>query len=228
MSPHSIRPKTQWIQSLFDKIANRYDSINFFLSLGLHLKWKRDLINSLGDLSQKSVLDVATGTGDLALMCASAGAKVVGLDISQKMLEIANRKDKNDQVKWIHSDIQNLSSTNEEFDFVLCSFGVRNFENPQQGILYMWSKLKPKGVMGIMEFGSWNKLKLFPTLLEWIAINILKADSIAYRHLVLSSNSFECGKEFSDKYLNKIGFVKSLVYEKKYFGIFYIYLITKE
>ena len=150
---------------MFNKIAPNYDLLNHLLSLNFDKQWRKKAISTLKDHQPKSILDIATGTGDLAIEAAKqlSVERIVGLDIADKMLSIGRKKI---QKKGLESkismelgDSENLKYQTESFDAVTAAFGVRNFEDLEKGLEEMHRVLKKGGKIVILEF---TKPRKFP------------------------------------------------------------------
>ena len=145
-----IPPEKKNIRAMFNNIAKRYDFLNHFLSLGIDNYWRRKVIKILKDHQPKEILDVATGTGDLAIkLIKLKPTKIIGIDIAEEMLTIANekiiKKKLNKTIEVFTADSENLPFNNMTFDAVTVAFGVRNFENLEKGINEMGRVLKSEG-----------------------------------------------------------------------------------
>lgn len=141
---------------MFDNISRKYDFLNHSLSLGIDRSWRRKTINALKDIAPKRILDVATGTGDLAIDAMRLKPEeVVGVDISEGMLAIAKEKvSKKGLDKWIKlqiADCEDLQFPDNSFDALTCAFGVRNFENLKKGLEEMGRVVRPGGKVAIVE-----------------------------------------------------------------------------
>ena len=152
------------VEAMFNDIAPKYDFLNHFLSLGIDIQWRKKVRKLLAPLKPKSILDVATGTADLAIELSKLNPeKIIGIDIASNMLEIGKKKVKAKQLDNIIElqlgDSENLAFEDNSFDAVTVAFGVRNFENLQQGLHEMYRVLKPGGITAILEF---SKPKTFP------------------------------------------------------------------
>ncbi len=165
MNQHSSNEgKKIKVEAMFDDIAPKYDFLNHFLSMGIDIQWRKKVRRLIAPLHPRHILDIATGTGDLAIeLTKLEPEKIVGLDISANMLEIGKEKikaKKLDQIIEMHlGDSENLPFENNTFDAVTVAFGVRNFENLQKGLQEMHRVLKPGGMAAILEF---SKPKAFP------------------------------------------------------------------
>lgn len=201
---------------MFNEIAHRYDFLNRFLSLGIDKGWRKKAINSLKDIQPKHILDVATGTGDLAIAALKLHPeKVTGIDLSSQMLSAGQQKlnklQVNHQIELIKGDSESLPFGNNNFDAVTVAFGVRNFENLQLGLNEMYRVLKPGGKIAILEF---SKPKSFPykQLYNFYFSQILPVwgglisnSKQAYSYLPESVKHFPEGADFL-QYLTQAGF----------------------
>ena len=152
------------VEAMFNDIAPKYDFLNHFLSMGIDIQWRKKVKKLIAPLQPKSILDVATGTADLAIELSKLNPeKIVGVDIASKMLEIGKEKVKarklDNVIELQLGDSENLAFQNNSFDAVTVAFGVRNFENLQKGLSEMHRVLKPGGITAILEF---SKPKTFP------------------------------------------------------------------
>lgn len=149
--------KKQQVATMFNEIAFKYDFLNRFLSAGIDISWRKKGISQLKELKPKMVLDVATGTADVALLTYKMlqPEKIVGIDISEGMLNIGRKKiaDKNLQqtIQLEIGDSEQINYPDNSFDAITVAFGVRNFENLEVGLQNMLRVLKPKGKLVIIE-----------------------------------------------------------------------------
>ena len=144
---------------MFDGIAGKYDLLNRVLSMGIDQGWRKKAIMSLAMVAPESILDVATGTGDLAIAAVrQTGARVTGIDISEGMLAIGRAKlakaGLTEKVALQREDIAALPFPDNQFDGVMCAYGVRNFEHLEQGLAEMCRVLRPGGRLAILEFSK--------------------------------------------------------------------------
>ncbi|PWU01729.1 MAG: bifunctional demethylmenaquinone methyltransferase/2-methoxy-6-polyprenyl-1,4-benzoquinol methylase UbiE [Bacteroidetes bacterium] len=152
--------KKQQVAAMFDKIAFRYDFLNRFLSAGIDIRWRKKALKQLIQEKPKMVLDVATGTGDMAIMACELlhPDKVVGIDISPKMLDLGREKllkhGLSQRVDLQVGDSETINFPDHTFDAVTVAFGVRNFENLEKGIAEIYRVLKPEGKLVILEFSK--------------------------------------------------------------------------
>ncbi len=202
---------------MFDRIAGRYDFMNHFLSAGIDKTWRKKAIKRLIMDDPKIILDVATGTADMALLTCHIlkPEKIVGIDISAQMLEIGKKKVEKEGLENIIelqiSDSEAINFPENSFDAVIAAFGVRNFENLEKGLSEMFRVLKPGGRLVILEFSkpkskavrkiyNWYMSMVAPGMARWFRQN-----KEAYQYLFESANSFPDRLHFVDL-LNKAGF----------------------
>jgi demethylmenaquinone methyltransferase / 2-methoxy-6-polyprenyl-1,4-benzoquinol methylase len=204
----SIKPfsqdgkKKDQVADMFNQIAGKYDFMNRFLSAGIDKSWRRKAIKEIMDDKPQHVLDVATGTGDMALMAAKmiAPEKITGIDISEGMLEIGRRKVLAAQLKTnidlLRGDSETINFADDTFDAVMVAFGVRNFENLQQGLKEILRVMKPGARLVVLEFSK-PKDGLMRSLYKWymsqLAPSIAKLfrqNKKAYQYLNESSMAF--------------------------------------
>src|SRR5690348_7175233 len=140
------------IRSMFASIATRYDRANTILSAGVHHTWRRRTVRRAGVRRGQRVLDCATGTGDLAIRFRKAGADVVGIDFTPKMIELARAKAPS--IRFEVADVMSLPFSNDSFDVASIGFGIRNVADPQQAIAEMARVVRPRGKVIVLEFGQ--------------------------------------------------------------------------
>ncbi len=209
--------KKQAVADMFNSIAPRYDLLNRVLSAGIDQRWRRRVVKELRPYNPRRILDVATGTGDLALLLAKSfpEARVVGVDIAQAMLDRGQEKVKEqgltERVKLQRGDSEKLPFSDRQFDAVTVAFGVRNFENLRKGLQEMKRVLKPGGHVAILEFSHprafpirtlyWVYARhLLPRIGKW-----LSRHEAAYRYLPESVEVFPDGDDFL-RVLEEVGF----------------------
>ena len=158
--------KKEQVADMFDSIAFRYDFLNRFLSAGIDVWWRKKAIKQIADLKPQSVLDVATGTADVALMTYDMlhPKKITGIDISVGMLDLGRKKiaarGLENTIELFTGDSENIAFADNTFDAITVSFGVRNFQNLSKGLEEMLRVLKPGGKLVVLEFSK-PKNKLF-------------------------------------------------------------------
>lgn len=208
--------KKEEVAEMFNNISRRYDFLNHFLSLGIDKIWRRKAINMLRDTKPERILDIATGTGDFALAALRLKPnEVVGVDISEGMLEVGREKMKRKGVDKVIrlqlGDSEMLPFETGSFDALTVGFGVRNYENLEKGLTEMLRILRPGGKAVILEF---SKPKRFPIkqlfgfyskrLIPFFGKRISK-DERAYTYLPESVAAFPEGQDFVD-IMHKVGY----------------------
>ena len=192
---------------MFDDISSRYDFLNHFLSFGIDRMWRKKLVRLLGKNSPQEILDVATGTGDLALAIAKTGPKkIVGIDISGQMLEVGRQKiikaGKSDMIIFHLADAEKIPFGDDSFDAISVAFGVRNFEDLEKGIREMHRVLRPGGWMFILEFSHpvsfpmKQMYYLYSRFFIPVMGRMISGNSNAYSYLPESVAAFPSGKKF--------------------------------
>ena len=208
------------IQAMFNAVAPRYDFLNRILSIGYDRYWRKVAVNQFGNISNKTFLDVATGTADIALEIAKrhpSALQVIGMDFSQSMLKLGSNKiNKNNLVKeipLIPASAENIPLKDQIFDGAITAFGVRNFSDARKGILEMYRVLKPNGKIVILEF-SFPKYRLLQWLYRLyfekilpITGRIISGHKTAYSYLPISVANFPQGEAFKE-ILENSGFKK--------------------
>ena len=229
--------KKDQVSRMFDNIAWRYDFLNHFLSLGIDHKWRRRAIHILSQVSPESILDVACGTGDLSIEALKLKPrKIIGVDISQGMLakgrEKLEKKDRKKIITLVQGDSEALQFDDEAFDAVMVAFGVRNFEDLDQGLAEMLRVLKPGGLLVVLEFskpGSQFFKKIFNLYFSRILPfmgSLFSKDASAYSYLPESVNAFPDRSDFLD-IMRKAGFTDTC-FEELTMGIVCLYYGKKE
>jgi demethylmenaquinone methyltransferase / 2-methoxy-6-polyprenyl-1,4-benzoquinol methylase len=229
-------PEKKVVREMFNNIAPRYDLLNTLLSFGTHKTWKRKTIRQFKKDNVRSFLDVATGTGDLAILAAKLKPeKIHGVDISPEMLSIGRQKIKkrglDNLIRLMIADSEVLPFVDNSFDAVTVGFGVRNFENLEKGLAEMLRVLRPGAKAVILEFSIPTK-KLFRRFYFFYFLNILPAigklvsrHHRAYRYLPESVSSFPSGDQFI-KIMDSVGF-KNTGFKPLSFGIACMYMGMK-
>ncbi len=232
----SSEGKKKQIRSMFDNIAPKYDFLNHFLSLGIDKIWRKRAIKLLKGIQTPIVLDIATGTGDLAIASMRLKPKkVVGVDLSPQMLKVGEekikRKNLENVISMVEGDSENLPFNDSEFDASTVAFGVRNFENLQKGLKEICRVLKPGGKFVVLEFSNPTTFpfkqiyKFYSTkILPWWG-GVLSKDKEAYTYLPESVAAFPEGEKFV-KELEDAGFISQKVW-KQTFGVATIYFACK-
>jgi len=233
---HSDLPKKQQVEQMFDSIAPKYDFLNHFLSAGIDNLWRKRAINTLLTKKPKYILDMATGTGDLAFEALKRlnPDKIVGLDISEGMLSYARKKAKHRGIEIIsfeRGDSENINYSENTFDAVTVAFGVRNFENLDKGLKELQRVLKPGGSVVVLEFSKPQNFPVkeiynfyFAKILPLWG-KIISKDNQAYTYLPESVMAFPEGRDFLQR-LEQAGF-KETKAKKLTFGICSLYTAIK-
>jgi demethylmenaquinone methyltransferase/2-methoxy-6-polyprenyl-1,4-benzoquinol methylase len=225
--------KKQQVSTMFNDIAGKYDFMNRFLSAGIDVSWRKKAIKELKKDNPKLILDVATGTADMALMAYKAikPEKIVGIDISDKMLELGRQKVEKEnlgtKIELLSGDSETIKFADNTFDAVMVAFGVRNFENLQKGMQEILRVMKPGARLVVLEFskpripGVQQLYNLYmgiiaPQFAQWFAKN-----KKAYQYLNESAKAFPDRQKFIDV-LNQTGYSDTF-YKPLSLGICCIY-----
>lgn len=231
-------PKKTQVSEMFDRIAQRYDFMNRFLSAGIDVSWRRKAIRLFKPDAPKVILDVATGTGDMAIMAAKIlqPEKIIGIDISEKMLEVGRKKVEKEslqtRIELYSGDGETINFTENTFDGVMVAFGVRNFEHLERGLQEILRVMKPGAQLVVLEFskprvpGIKSLYNLYmgvvaPQVAKWFNQN-----KRAYQYLNESAKAFPDRQLFIN-ILNKTGF-SNTYYKSLSLGICCIYSARKK
>lgn len=229
--------KGEQVEAMFNNIAPTYDKLNHRLSWDIDKAWRKKAIEKLAPYSPQSILDVATGTGDLAILSAQTlhPEKIIGVDISDKMMEIGRQKiqslELDKTISLQKDDCMNLSFADNSFDAVTAAFGIRNFSYLDRGLKEMCRILKKGGHLCIIELTtpvSFPMKQLF-----WIYSHailpvwgrLISHDKEAYKYLTATIEAFPQGEQMTD-ILSKAGF-SSVSFKRLTFGICTLYFATK-
>lgn len=232
----SDQQKKQQVEQMFDNIAPKYDFLNHFLSLGIDKCWRKRAIKILSGYKHETILDVASGTGDFAIAAAKLNPKkIVGFDLSEQMLNVGRQKiaklGLSNVIEFKKGDSEAMPFVNEEFDAITVAFGVRNFENLENGLAEFLRVLKKDGVAVVLEF---SKPKYFPMKqIYWLYFfrilplvgRMVSKDQSAYSYLPESVMAFPDDEKFL-AVLRKIGF-RNATQRRLTFGIATIYIAQK-
>ena len=239
ITPYKDSPlsKKEQVASMFDAISGNYDNLNRVISFGIDVKWRKKVLKMVADTYPKTILDIATGTGDLAILMAQTKAeKIIGLDISAGMLEVGKQKiiDKNlsQRIEMVLADSENMPFADHYFDAITVAFGVRNFENLEKGLAEILRVLKPNGLFVILETSIPEKTP-YKQGYTFYSKNILpmigklfSKDDAAYGYLSESAAAFPYGEALNN-ILKKIGFI-DVVAMPQTFGVATIYSASKK
>lgn len=208
--------KREQVEQMFDSIAPKYDFLNRFLSLGIDQIWRKKAINSLKEVNPKQILDVATGTGDLAIAALKLQPDAItGIDISNEMLKVGRQKiankNQSQKIVLIHGDSNELPFEDNKFDAITVAFGVRNFEFLQQGINQMYRVTRKGGKIAVLEFSKPQQLpfkQLYNFYFKFILPGwgrLISQNKTAYTYLPESVQHFPEGEAFAT-YLRNAGY----------------------
>ena len=232
----SSASKKEQVTDMFNTISKEYDGLNRVISFGIDIKWRNKVVELVGATNPSSILDVATGTGDLAINLSRTEAKeIIGLDISPGMLEVGKKKvheKKLDQtIKMTLGDGEKIDFPDSYFDAITVSFGVRNFENLNQGLGEIYRVLKPNGIFVVLETSVPTKpvykqgYNFYTKQILPLIGKVFSNDKVAYKYLSESAISFPYGEAFNN-ILRNIGF-KNIEDKPQTFGVATIYTASK-
>lgn len=229
--------KKEQVTQMFDTISKNYDGLNRVISFGIDIKWRNRVVDILSEKNPKTILDIATGTGDLAINLVRTGAeKIVGLDISPGMLEVGKQKvaakNLDATIEMVVGDSEQLPFPDDSFDAITVAFGVRNFETLEKGLAEILRVLAPGGTFVVLETAVPTKTP-FKQGYNFYTKNILPTigklfskDRSAYAYLSESASVFPHGEDFNN-ILREIGFIE-VENRPQTFGVASIYLATKQ
>ncbi len=233
----SNKSKTMQVAAMFDSIAPQYDRVNRFLSVGIDIGWRKKAIEFLRPIHPQKILDVATGTADVALMTEDIlkPSSIIGIDISNGMLDVGRKKieaaGKSAIIELYNGDSAALEYADNSFDAVTVAFGVRNFQYLEKGLAEILRVLRPGGKLVVLEFSKPKNVFVkgfYNVYMKLVSPNIAKLFSKnkqAYQYLDASIKAFPEGKDFI-AVLQKIGFSNN-INKPLSFGICSIYCGTK-
>jgi demethylmenaquinone methyltransferase/2-methoxy-6-polyprenyl-1,4-benzoquinol methylase len=212
----SAKTKKEQVAEMFDNIAGRYDFMNRFLSAGTDIGWRKKAIKLLKKDNPKTILDIATGTADMAILACKLlnPDQVTGIDISEQMLEAGRKKVEKerlvDKIRLQRGDSETINFAENTFDAGMVAFGVRNFENLEKGLIEIQRVLKPGGQLVILEFSKPNRpvRSLYNLYMGIVAPQMAKwfrQNKEAYQYLNKSANAFPDKKDLVE-ILNKVGY----------------------
>jgi len=206
------------VATMFDNISSKYDNLNRVISFGIDVKWRKKILKMVALKNPDTILDIATGTGDLAILLANTNAKkIIGLDISEGMLEVGKQKiaHKNltDKIEMVLGDSEKIPYEDNSFDVVTVAFGIRNFEDLEKGLAEILRVLKPGGLFVILETSVPEKFpfkqgyKFYTKNILPIIGKLFSKDKVAYQYLCDSASIFPYGEKLNN-ILQKIGFIE--------------------
>ncbi|WP_370226615.1 bifunctional demethylmenaquinone methyltransferase/2-methoxy-6-polyprenyl-1,4-benzoquinol methylase UbiE [Mesoflavibacter sp.] len=229
--------KKEQVTKMFDTISKDYDGLNRVISFGIDIKWRKRVVEIVKKQQPKTILDIATGTGDLAINLAETSAEeIVGLDISPGMLEVGKEKVKakqlDNRVKMIIGDSENMPFEDNTFDAITVAFGVRNFETLENGLKDILRVLKPGGTFVILETSVPTKFpfkqgyKAYSKFILPSIGRLFSKDKTAYKYLSESASVFPYGEALNN-ILRNIGFI-NVEDKPQTFGVATIYTASKQ
>ncbi|GIZ09222.1 bifunctional demethylmenaquinone methyltransferase/2-methoxy-6-polyprenyl-1,4-benzoquinol methylase UbiE [Flavobacterium sp. UMI-01] len=233
----STLSKKEQVAKMFDTISGNYDNLNRVISFGIDVKWRKKVLAIVSKAKPKTILDIATGTGDLAILLSQTKAeKIVGLDISAGMLEVGEKKiaakKLSKTIEMVLGDSENIPFQDNFFDAITVAFGVRNFENLEKGLSEILRVLKPNGVFVILETSVPEKTP-YKQGYHFYTKNILpligklfSKDNVAYGYLSESASKFPYGEALNN-ILRKIGFIDVKAMPQT-LGVATIYVASKK
>jgi demethylmenaquinone methyltransferase/2-methoxy-6-polyprenyl-1,4-benzoquinol methylase len=229
------KSEESYIKNIFESISKDYDLMNDLITFKYHSKWKKEIAMIAKEDNPKVILDIATGTGDIAINLSKLkDSQIIGVDISEKMLDVAGdkiRKMNITNIKLELSKAEKLKYKNNFFDLISIGYGVRNFEDLINGLKESYRVLKKNGKLIILETSVPNNFLikylylLFTSIYVPLISFIFTKNIKAYNYLLDSTKEFPHEKEFK-KILGSVGF-KNIASKKKFFGISTIYILTK-
>ena len=229
--------KKEQVTKMFDTISGDYDGLNRVISFGIDIKWRKKVVKIVKENNPETILDIATGTGDLAINLAETNAKnIVGFDISSGMLEIGKQKVRNkaleSRIDMILGDSENMPFDDNSFDAVTVAFGVRNFETLENGLKEIYRVLKPNGTFVILETSVPTKspykqgYKFYTKNILPLIGKAFSKDRSAYKYLCESASVFPHGEALNN-ILRKVGFIE-VKNMPQTFGVATIYSASKQ
>ncbi|MCF6141708.1 bifunctional demethylmenaquinone methyltransferase/2-methoxy-6-polyprenyl-1,4-benzoquinol methylase UbiE [Flavobacterium sp. K77] len=229
--------KKEQVAQMFDTISGNYDNLNRVISFGIDIKWRKKVLQLVAQSNPEIILDIATGTGDLAILMAQTSAKkIIGLDISAGMLEVGVKKiaekKLSNTIEMVLGDSEKMPFEDNYFDAITVAFGVRNFENLEKGLAEILRVLKPDGVFVILETSVPDKTP-YKQGYQFYSKNILplvgkmfSKDNAAYGYLSESAAAFPYGEALNN-ILRKTGFIDVKAMPQT-FGVATIYSASKK
>jgi len=229
--------KKEQVAQMFDTISGNYDGLNRVISFGIDVKWRKKVLKLVAAKNPNTILDIATGTGDLAILMATTNAKeIIGADISEGMMEVGRKKviEKNldGRVQLVYGDSEKLPFADNYFDAITVAFGIRNFETLEKGLADILRVLKPGGIFVILETSVPTKFpfkqgyKLHSKFVLPLIGRLFSKDREAYSYLSASASVFPYGEKLNN-ILRKIGFIEVKDMPQT-FGVATIYSASKQ
>ena len=229
--------KKEQVAKMFDNISENYDGLNRVISLGIDIKWRKKVVALVAEKKPETILDIATGTGDLVIMMSNTSAKkIIGLDISAGMLEVGKQKIEakklTEKIEMVLGDSENMPYPDNYFDAITVSFGIRNFETLEKGLAEIYRVLKPNGIFVILETSVPTKFPykqgyaFYTKFILPIIGKVFSKDNNAYGYLSESAANFPFGETLNN-ILRKISFIECKAMPQT-MGVATIYTATKK
>ena len=233
----SVLGKKEQVAQMFDTISENYDGLNRVISLGIDMKWRKKVVALVAEKNPETILDIATGTGDLVIMMSNTSAKkIIGLDISAGMLEVGKQKIEakklTEKIEMVLGDSENMPYPDNYFDAITVSFGIRNFETLEKGLAEIYRVLKPNGIFVILETSVPTKFPFkqgyafYTKYILPIIGKVFSKDNDAYGYLSESAANFPFGETLNN-ILRKISFIECKAMPQT-MGVATIYTATKK
>ena len=228
--------KKEQVTQMFDTISGNYDDLNRVISLGIDVKWRKKVVQLVSATNPENILDISTGTGDLAILMTKTTAKnIIGLDLSAGMLEVGQQKiieqNLTDKIELVLGDSENIPFPDNHFDAITVSFGIRNFETLEKGLAEIYRVLKPNGIFVILETSVPTKFPFkqgytfYTKFILPLVGRLFSKDNNAYGYLSESAANFPYG-EALNTILQKVSFINCKAMPQT-FGVATIYTATK-
>ena len=229
--------KKEQVAQMFDTISGNYDDLNRVISFGIDVKWRKKVLKLVAAKNPNTVLDIATGTGDLAILMTNTSAtEIIGLDISAGMLEVGKKKiaekKLDNKIQMVLGDSEKIPYPDNYFDAITVAFGVRNFETLEKGLAEILRVLKPNGVFVILETSVPTKFPFkqgyafHSKFILPLVGKLFSKDKAAYTYLSDSANLFPFGEALNN-ILRKVGFI-DVEHLPQTFGVATIYHASKK
>ena len=229
--------KKEQVTQMFDAISSNYDGLNRVISFGIDVKWRKKVVALVAEKNPETILDIATGTGDLAIMMTKTTANtIIGLDLSAGMLEVGKKKIEEkhltNKIEMVLGDSENIPYADNHFDAITVSFGIRNFENLEKGLSEIKRVIKPNGLFVILETSVPEKTpykqgySFYTKYILPLIGRLFSKDNVAYGYLSESASLFPYGEKLNN-ILRKIGFI-DVVAMPQTFGVATIYTASKK
>jgi demethylmenaquinone methyltransferase/2-methoxy-6-polyprenyl-1,4-benzoquinol methylase len=233
----STLSKKEQVAKMFDTISENYDNLNRVISFGIDIKWRKKVLELVAAKNPQTILDIATGTGDLAILMAETNAKkIIGLDISAGMLEVGTKKiaakNLSNRIEMMLADSESMPFEDNTFDAITVAFGVRNFEHLEKGLGEILRVLKPGGIFVILETSNPTKTPykqgyvFYTRYILPVIGKLFSKDTAAYGYLSESAAVFPFGEALNN-ILRKIGFIDVTAMPQT-FGVATIYSASKK